>query len=288
MSIATMPRIQSRVLTAGARFAANKAHYDALLHDLRAALAHSIDGGGAILVDRHHARGKMLVRDRIDMLLDPLTAFLELSPLAAWQLYHNEVPGAGIVTGIGIIQGVPCMLIANDATVKGGSFFHETVKKHLRAQDIARENRLPCIYLVDCGGAYLPEQASASAVWKLQVQDHQVVMISLDVFEAGVGCIDAIHGIAFGLQAALQNVAQLLFVFDDQDAHNRPLRRCPGTSELLLHPIIVINVLHLPRRTRTSCGQPLTYSSGISSLSRLPTHWPNKPPFGIRPSWAQA
>jgi 3-methylcrotonyl-CoA carboxylase beta subunit len=158
MSIATMPRIQSRVLTAGARFAANKAHYDALLHDLRAALAHSIDGGGAILVDRHHARGKMLVRDRIDMLLDPLTAFLELSPLAAWQLYDNEVPGAGIVTGIGIIQGVPCMLIANDATVKGGSFFHETVKKHLRAQDIARENRLPCIYLVDCGGAYLPEQ----------------------------------------------------------------------------------------------------------------------------------
>jgi 3-methylcrotonyl-CoA carboxylase beta subunit len=158
MSIATMPRIQSRVLTAGARFAANKAHYDALLHDLRAALAHSIDGGGAVLVDRHHARGKMLVRDRIDMLVDPLTAFLELSPLAAWQLYDNEVPGAGIVTGIGIIQGVPCMIIANDATVKGGSFFHETVKKHLRAQDIARENRLPCIYLVDCGGAYLPEQ----------------------------------------------------------------------------------------------------------------------------------
>jgi 3-methylcrotonyl-CoA carboxylase beta subunit len=98
------------------------------------------------------------VRDRIDLLVDPMTAFLELSPLAAWKLYGNEVPAAGIVTGIGIIQGTSCMIIANDATVKGGSFFHETVKKHVRAQEIAWENRLPCIYLVDCGGAYLPEQ----------------------------------------------------------------------------------------------------------------------------------
>ena len=91
-------------------------------------------------------------------LLDPLSPFLELSPLAAWGLYDNGVPGAGIVTGIGLVRYVPCMIIANDATVKGGSFFHETVKKHLRAQEIARENRLPCLYLVDCGCAYLPEQ----------------------------------------------------------------------------------------------------------------------------------
>jgi acetyl-CoA carboxylase carboxyltransferase component len=120
---------------------------------LRAALAHSAAGGGDKLVARHHQRGKLLVRDRIDLLADPLTPFLELSPLAGWGLYDNEVPAAGIVTGIAMVQGTPCMIIANDATVKGGSFFHETVKKHVRAQEIAWENRLPCLYLVDCGGA---------------------------------------------------------------------------------------------------------------------------------------
>ena len=140
------------------RFRGNAAQYDATLQTLRAALSHSLGGGGRAHVARHHARGKLLVRDRIDRLVDPLTPFLELSPLAAWDLYGNEVPAAGIVTGIGVVQGLPCMVIANDATVKGGSFFHETVKKHLRAQEIARENRLPCLYLVDCGGAYLPEQ----------------------------------------------------------------------------------------------------------------------------------
>ena len=120
----------------------------------RSALA----GGGARLVQRHHERNKMLARERIDLLLDPLSPFLELSPLAAWGLYDNAVPSAGIVTGIGVIAGTPCMLIANDATVKGGSFFAETVKKHVRAQEIAEHHRLPVIYLVDCGGAYLPEQ----------------------------------------------------------------------------------------------------------------------------------
>ena len=95
---------------------------------------------------------------RIDHLVDPLSPFLELSALAAWDQYGNEVPSAGVVTGIGVVTGLPCMIIANDATVKGGSFFHETVKKHLRAQEIAFENKLPCIYLVDCGGAFLPEQ----------------------------------------------------------------------------------------------------------------------------------
>ena len=140
------------------RFRQNAAAYAATVNGLRAAMAHSLAGGGAAHVARHHARDKLLVRDRIDRLVDPLTPFLELSPLAAWGLYGNEVAAAGIVTGIGVVHGTPCMVIANDATVKGGSFFHETVKKHLRAQEIARENRLPCLYLVDCGGAYLPEQ----------------------------------------------------------------------------------------------------------------------------------
>ncbi|WP_439497222.1 acyl-CoA carboxylase subunit beta [Bosea sp. (in: a-proteobacteria)] len=116
------------------------------------------NGGGAKMRERHESRGKIMVRERIDLLLDPQTPFLELSPLAAWGLYGNEVPGAGIVTGIGMVEGRACMLIANDATVKGGSFFAETVRKHLRAQEITEEHRLPCLYLVDCGGAYLPEQ----------------------------------------------------------------------------------------------------------------------------------
>ena len=153
-----MTVLDSKASPRDERFQQNAAQYDGTLKTLRAALSHSLAGGGQAHVARHHNRGKLLVRDRIDRLVDPLTPFLELSPLAAWGLYGNEVPAAGIVTGIGIVHGTPCMLIGNDATVKGGSFFHETVKKHIRAQEIARENRLPCLYLVDCGGAYLPEQ----------------------------------------------------------------------------------------------------------------------------------
>jgi 3-methylcrotonyl-CoA carboxylase beta subunit len=156
--MSVLPVIQSRIVAAGENFRANQAQYAELLKNLRAAIAYSVAGGGEAHVKRHHKRGKMLARDRIDLLVDPFTPFLELSPLAAWGLYGNEVPAAGVITGIGIIQGVPCMVIANDATTKGGSFFAETVKKHVRAQTIAWENRLPCIYLVDCGGAYLPEQ----------------------------------------------------------------------------------------------------------------------------------
>src|ERR1019366_7818382 len=129
-----------------------------LLAELRARHTYVLAGGGAQLVERHHQRQKMLARERIDLLLDPLSPFLELSPLAAWGLYDNAVPSAGIVTGIGLIASTPCMLIANDATVKGGSFLPGTVKKPGRAQDIAQHHRLPVIYLVDCGGAYLPEQ----------------------------------------------------------------------------------------------------------------------------------
>lgn len=139
-------------------FADNKAHAEAQVNTLRERMALATAGGNTKLRDRHHARGKYLVRDRIDRLIDPGTPFLELSPLAAWGQYDNAVPAAGIVTGMGIVAGKTVMIIANDATVKGGSFFHETVKKHVRAQEIAEENRMPCLYLVDCGGAYLPEQ----------------------------------------------------------------------------------------------------------------------------------
>src|SRR5689334_23421151 len=116
-------------------------------------------GGGEKAVERHRARGKLLVRERIERLIDPGADFLELSPLAAHGLYDGEAPGAGIVTGIGPVAGRPCVVVANDATVKGGSYFPLTVKKHLRLQEVAEQNRLPCIYLVDSGGAFLPLQA---------------------------------------------------------------------------------------------------------------------------------
>ena len=152
-----MPVLQTRSRP-GPEFDRNAAAYADVLEQLRDRHRQILRGGGEKLRARHIERGKIPVRQRIDTLVDPLSPFLELSPLAAWELYNNEVPSAGIVTGIGIVSGVPCMIIANDATVKGGSFFHETVKKHLRAQEIAFENKLPCLYLVDCGGAYLPEQ----------------------------------------------------------------------------------------------------------------------------------
>ena len=152
-----LPLLQSR-LRRDAAFDANQAAYRVLCEALRERHRQVLAGGGAALQRRHRERRKIPVRERIDLLVDPLSPFLELSPLAAWELYRNEVPAAGLVTGIATVAGTPCMIIANDATVKGGSFFHETVKKHLRAQEIAWENRLPCLYLVDCGGAFLPEQ----------------------------------------------------------------------------------------------------------------------------------
>jgi acetyl-CoA carboxylase carboxyltransferase component len=116
-------------------------------------------GGGERAVDRHRARGKLTARERIDRLVDPDSSFLELNALAAWELYDGAAPSAGIVTGIGVVEGRECVIVANDATVKGGSYFPLTVKKHLRAQEIAEQNHLPCLYLVDSGGAFLPLQA---------------------------------------------------------------------------------------------------------------------------------
>ena len=133
-----------------------------LVDELRArqaALAEGGAGGDERSIARHRERGKLPVRERIDRLLDPGTAFLELSPLAANGMYDDEAPGAGMVTGIGRIEGTTCVVVANDATVKGGTYYPMTVKKHLRAQEIALENRLPCVYLVDSGGAFLPLQA---------------------------------------------------------------------------------------------------------------------------------
>ncbi len=153
-----MTRLRSAVDTHSESFGQNRASQQARIALFRERLAEAVAGGRFDMLQRHRARGKLLVRERIDLLVDPGTAFLELSSLAAWGQYDGDVPCAGIVTGIGIVHDLPCMIIANDATVKGGSFYHETVQKHIRAQEIAAENRLPCLYLVDCGGAYLPEQ----------------------------------------------------------------------------------------------------------------------------------
>ncbi|MDE2516403.1 MAG: methylcrotonoyl-CoA carboxylase, partial [Rhodospirillales bacterium] len=142
----------------GAEFAASRAAMEALVADLRTRVAKAAEGGGAAAMARHTKRGKLPARARILALIDPGTPFLELSQLAANGMYDDEVPAAGIVTGIGRIAGRECVIVANDATVKGGTYFPLTVKKHLRAQEIARMNRLPCIYLVDSGGAFLPLQ----------------------------------------------------------------------------------------------------------------------------------
>ena len=139
-------------------FAANAAAMRALVADLREKVAAIREGGGAEARRRHLARGKLLPRERVRALLDPGSPFLEFSQLAAYDMYDGEVPAAGLVTGIGRIMGRECVVVANDATVKGGTYFPMTVKKHLRAQEIAGDNRLPCLYLVDSGGAFLPAQ----------------------------------------------------------------------------------------------------------------------------------
>src|SRR3989440_1930656 len=130
-----------------------------LVAELRERTAQVAHGGGEKATERHRSRGKLPARERVDRLVDPGTAFLELNALAAWELYGGEAPAAGIVTGIGAVEGRECVIVANDATVKGGSYFPLTVKKHLRAQEVAEQNRLPCLYLVDSGGAFLPLQA---------------------------------------------------------------------------------------------------------------------------------
>jgi 3-methylcrotonyl-CoA carboxylase beta subunit len=140
-------------------FERRRAAMEELVRELRERTARVARGGGEKSLERHRSRGKRTARERIDLLVDPGSAFLELNALAAWDLYEEQAPSAGIVTGIGVVEGRQCVVVANDATVKGGSYFPLTVKKHLRAQEVARQNRLPCIYLVDSGGAFLPLQA---------------------------------------------------------------------------------------------------------------------------------
>ena len=140
-------------------FERRRAAMEALVVELHERTALVARGGGEKALERHRSRGKLTARERIDLLVDPGSAFLELNALAAWGLYEGQAPGAGIVTGIGVVEGRECVVVANDATVKGGSYFPLTVKKHLRAQEVAQQNRLPCIYLVDSGGAFLPLQA---------------------------------------------------------------------------------------------------------------------------------
>ena len=167
-----MDSITSRTRTNDAKFAENRAYHQALAETLRQRLALVRQGGGTKNIEKHTSRGKLFVRDRIAALLDRDSAFLEFSPLAAGgtaentidSVYANDTPGsliaaAGIITGIGKVSSVQCMIVANDATVKGGTYFPLTIKKHLRAQEIAAQNNLPCIYLVDSGGAFLPLQA---------------------------------------------------------------------------------------------------------------------------------
>ena len=156
-----MARLRTHVDPSSETWRANDAAMRALVQELQAKTAALTDrgaGGDDRSIARHRERGKLPVRERIDRLLDPGAAFLELSAFAADGLYDGDAPGAGMVTGIGRVSGVECVIVANDATVKGGTYYPMTVKKHLRAQEIALENRLPCLYLVDSGGAFLPLQ----------------------------------------------------------------------------------------------------------------------------------
>src|SRR5258707_15260288 len=139
-------------------FAGNAEVMRGLVTELRDKLSQVAGGGGKVSRARHTSRGKMLARDRVDLLLDPGTAFLELSPLAAHGLYGGDGHSASVITRLGRISGRECIIVANDATIKGGTYYPMTGKKHLRAQDIARHNNLPCVYMVDSGGAFLPMQ----------------------------------------------------------------------------------------------------------------------------------
>ncbi len=153
-----MPALTSQLDPRSQDFQDNAAYHRALVAELDRRLARAADGGGEKARNKHTERGKLLPRERINALLDPGSPFLEIAPLAAEGMYDDAAPAAGMVCGIGRVCGQEVVIVANDATVKGGTYFPMTVKKHLRAQEIARENNLPCVYLVDSGGAFLPLQ----------------------------------------------------------------------------------------------------------------------------------
>jgi 3-methylcrotonyl-CoA carboxylase beta subunit len=186
-----MFRLQSQIDVRSAEFSANVASMEAIVSDLREKLQVVAQGGPARAVEKHRSRGRLLARERIDLLLDPGAPFLEFSALAAYGMYGDEVPAAGIVTGIGRISGRECVVVANDPTVKGGTYYPLTVKKHLRAQEIARENQLPCVYLVESGGAFLPAQDEV-----FPDRDHfgRIFYNQANLSAAGVAQIAVVHG----------------------------------------------------------------------------------------------
>lgn len=153
-----MNQLKSKINIRSEDFKINQQAMQTLVDDLKNVAQHIALGGGEVAREKHLARGKLLPRERIDHLIDPGTAFLEIGQLAAYKVYQDDIPAAGVIAGVGLIHGATCMIVANDATVKGGTYYPLTVKKHLRAQEIAEQNHLPCIYLVDSGGAYLPLQ----------------------------------------------------------------------------------------------------------------------------------
>ena len=154
-----MQKLLSTIDTTSPEFKKGKGKFLKILQEYKGILRKVQQGGSEAAIEKHHSRGKLLARERINLLVDPDTPFLELSSLAAYGQYDNQFPSAGIVIGIGVIHGRETMIVANDATVKGGTYIAETIKKHIRAQEIAMQNRLPCVYLVDSGGIFLPEQA---------------------------------------------------------------------------------------------------------------------------------
>ena len=186
-----MLRLKSQIDVKSADFAANKSAMESLVADLRQTVGTISAGGTTRAVDKHRSRGRLLARERVDLLLDPGAPFLELSALAAHGLYGGDVPCAGIVTGIGRVAGRECVVVANDPTVKGGTYYPLTVKKHLRAQEIARENRLPCVYLVESGGAFLPAQ---DEVFPDREHFGRIFYNQATLSAAGVAQIAVVHG----------------------------------------------------------------------------------------------
>jgi len=186
-----MARLATRIDTGSSGFAANRAAMQQLVAQLREHLAVAAQGGPQTVRERHRARGRLLVRERLSTLLDAGSDFLELSPLAAHGLYEGAVPGAGLVTGIGQVSGRECVIVANDPTVKGGTYYPLTVKKHLRAQEIAAQNRLPCIYLVESGGAFLPAQ---DEVFPDREHFGRIFFNEANLSAAGIAQLAVVHG----------------------------------------------------------------------------------------------
>jgi 3-methylcrotonyl-CoA carboxylase beta subunit len=183
--------IESRVDPRSEEFQANAAAMRALVDDLQAQVARAAAGGPADAVAKHKKAGKLTARERLDVLLDPGAPFLELSQLAAHGLYGGEAPCASLITGVGRIAGRACVVVVNDPTVKGGTYVPLTVKKHLRAQEIARENRLPCVYLVESGGAFLPAQ---DEVFPDREHFGRIFYNQATLSAAGVAQIAVVHG----------------------------------------------------------------------------------------------